>query len=115
MNIKSNSALGRALTGSQKQSDSEQLEKLQNTLVASIAKKRRSLAALSGDEATAMLANIANLERMLDGAIEMSNALDPATDEQRDDEQRSDDTSSALDLKAFNERRNAKRYGHAAQ
>lgn len=98
MQIKPNSARTKS------ERDAEQLENLQNTLIASIAKKRRALATSHGDEATALTANIANLERMLDGALEMSAAAAP-TDEQSDE---------TPDFTSLNEALHPRRYAHVA-
>lgn len=122
MQIKPDSALGRALSNAPRtpiECKREQIERMQTAISESITEKRRECATLSGAEATALRVNIANLERMLDGAFEMGAALD-ATDEQRiaeqsSDEQRETDERGAFNVNAVAAQHRADRYGHAAK
>jgi hypothetical protein len=83
------------------------LQNVQNVIVESIAEKRQSLASLSGSDATATLASIANLERMLVGAFEMGAQMDAP------DEQRETDESGAFNVQAIAAQHRANRYGHS--
>ncbi len=79
------------------------LRNVQTVIVESIAEKRQLLATLSGSDATATLASIANLERMLVGAIEMREAIAPDDNDEKSD----------FDAKSIAARHQATRYGHS--